>query len=204
MTRKFLDDVYSSDARDDIAAFYDDWAATYENELAETRYETPGRLARMLSAAGVPKDTLILDYGCGTGLGGLALRAEGYHALHGTDPSAEMLALGVEKKLYAKTWRTDLSAPLPVTPGDYGGIAAIGVISPGAGPAELLDTLTDLLAPGGYLTWSLNSHGMADAAYTSAIENLKSRPDVEVLDEEHGPHLPGRDMTSMVYLIRRT
>lgn len=202
MTKKFLDAVYGDQARTDIMGFYADWADTYETEIADNQYQTPERAARLLAEAGIAKDARILDYGCGTGLSGAALHQAGFSNLTGTDPSAEMLELAKPKGIYSRVWQTDLEAPLPIAPGVYDVIAAIGVVSPGAAPAELLTTLVDLLDPGAHLLWTFNEHGLEDPAYTAARDAVLARPSVYRVAEEHGPHLVARNLSSTVYLIR--
>lgn len=203
MTRKYLDDAYDASKRGEVRELYDVWAGSYDAELDEAGYATPLRAAEMLAKAGTPVDVTVLDYGCGTGLSGAALAYWGYTDLHGADLSPRMLAEAEAKQIYGKLWTIDPEAPLPVYPGDYGVIAAVGVISPGAGPASLIATLSDLLLPGGLLLFSFNDHALADPDYMAALDACRGEGGMETVAEEHGEHLPGRDMKSTLYLLRK-
>ncbi len=180
---------------------YADWAATYDADVQARGYHTPDRIADALRGM-VPPDTLMLDFGCGTGLGGLAMRAAGFTNMHGTDISAEMLAQATDRGVYAKTW---LSKPGALTfgRGTYPVILAVGVISLGAAPADLLAPLIDKLDTGGLLAFSYNDPTLADASYIKALDDAVAAGLVEVAFREHGPHLDDVDMKSDVIILRR-
>ncbi|MEM9247295.1 MAG: methyltransferase domain-containing protein [Pseudomonadota bacterium] len=201
MSKKFLDDVYT-DAKADVAGFYDTWAATYEDEVTENAYVTPARVAAALADAGTPHDARILDFGCGTGLGGDALVAQGFTLIDGTDLSAQMLAHAEAKQIYGRLWHANADAPLAIPFGTYSVIAAIGVVSPGAGPPGLLADLAACLDGGGRLAFSFNDHALADPSYIDALHDLRDR-DMSMLHESYGEHLPKRGMRSTVYLFEK-
>lgn len=203
MTRKFLDNVYDHIGRG-VVDFYDDWAATYEAEVAENGYVTPGRCARALARHLKQPDAPILDIGCGTGLSGLALRAEGFSTIDGIDLSAEMLEQARAKGIYRTLTQVEAEAPLPVQPGDYQAIAAIGVIGPGAAPLTLFDTLAGLLARGGFMTFSYNDRALEDPAYEARLNDYVDLGALRLLHRDHGPHLPARNINSMVYVVEKT
>lgn len=203
MTRKFLDIVYEYIGKG-VADFYDDWAATYEAEVAENGYVTPGRCARALARHLKQPDAPILDFGCGTGLSGLALRAEGFSTIDGIDLSAEMLEQARAKGIYRTLTQVDGAGPLPVQPGDYQAIAAIGVIGPGAAPLAVFDTLTGLLARGGFMTFSYNDHALRDPTYEARLNEYVDVGALRLLHREYGPHLPTRNIHAMVYVVEKT
>ncbi len=201
MPKKFLTNVYD-DAKKDVAGFYDTWAATYEDELAENRYETPKRVAAALADTDTPHDARILDFGCGTGLGGEALVAQGFTLIDGTDVSGQMLAAAEAKQIYGRLWLGDADGPLTIPFGAYSVIAAIGVVSPGAAPASILTDLIACLEAGGRLAFSFNDHALADASY---MDELRALPDqgMRVLHESYGDHLPKIGLRSTVYIFEK-
>ena len=200
--RRFLGDVYARTGETPIGQFYDDWAESYDAELAENAYTTPARLAGALAYTETPHDARILDYGCGTGLSGAALVAEGFTLIDGVDVSAGMLAEAEEKQLYGRLWQIDPEEPVTIAPGSYGVICAVGVISPGAAPASLLGELADALEDGGRLAFSFNDHALADASYLDALRALRERG-MTLLFEQYGDHLPGIGLKSTVYVFDR-
>lgn len=177
---------------------YTNWAASYDDDVTRAGYATPARLAEAL-ARHVPDATApLLDFGCGTGLSGLALRAAGFTAIDGTDITPGMLERAEERGIYRKLW---VSEPGDAPPDGYAAIAAIGVVSLGAAPPGTLATLLDALPSGGHLGFSFNDATLADAAYMDALE--ATRADADLVHDAYGPHLPAKDMGSRVYVLRK-
>lgn len=195
MTR-FLDRAYDASTTRETRALYDGWAATYDAEVGGHGYATPARCAEAL-ARHAPLIEPVLDIGCGTGLSGVALRARGFGAIDGADPSPEMLVHAEATGAYRALRVSDPDDPFE--PGAYRLIAAIGVIGIGAAPAALLDRAWDALPDGGLLCLSLNDHALAVPEFPARIEALRRH----VLFEEYGPHLPGIDLMSRVYVLRK-
>lgn len=183
---------------------YADWAGTYDKDVAEWGYATPGRVAMALRQCEANLAKPVLDYGCGTGLCGMALKALGFDVVDGTDISAEMLAQAEAHAVYRHLWKGEPGTLGTIKTGDYRSIAACGVVSLGAAPPETLDILIDALGPGGLLAFSYNEATMADRRYTDRLDAAVLAPDLEVAFEEEGPHLPAKNMTSTVYVLRRT
>lgn len=200
--KRFLGDVYAQTGETPIGQFYDAWAGSYDAELAENAYATPARLARALARTETPHDVRILDYGCGTGLSGAALVAEGFTLIDGVDVSPGMLAEAEDKQIYGRLWQIDAAAPVTIAPGSYGVIVAVGVVSPGAAPASLLGDLAEALEAGGRLAFSFNDHALADASYLDALRALPDRG-MSLMHEEYGEHLPGIGLKSTVYVFDR-
>ena len=109
----FLDKAYKARDAASTRTLYDDWAASYEAEVAENGYATPGRCAEALKAHVDNLDAPILDFGCGTGLSGLALKLAGFEVIDGVDLSAEMLDVARTKGVYCHLDQIEADAPLP-------------------------------------------------------------------------------------------
>lgn len=202
MSEKYLDRVYTARDSDTTRALYDAWAASYDAEIAENGYATPGRCAAALAAHVKDKTAPVLDFGCGTGLSGLALKLAGFATLDGVDLSPEMVAQARAKEIYRKLSVIGPDDP-PCKPGDYAAIAAIGVIGLGAAPASAFDRLMGALAPGGRLVLSYNDHTLKDARFVGRLNGWLDSGHARLLFREHGPHLPGKNMNSTVYVIEK-
>ena len=101
MSKKFLESgVHVSSNREFVETLYKNWAETYDQEIEKNLYSTPNRIASILAQTESNKGIKVLDYGCGTGLSGLALKKVGFRNLVGIDPSDEMLQKAEEKKIY--------------------------------------------------------------------------------------------------------
>ena len=203
MTDGFLQNAYGARDTASTRKLYDDWAASYEAEIAENGYATPTRCAEALRSQIANTSAPILDFGCGTGLSGLALKLVGFEVIDGVDLSSEMLEQATAKGIYRKTWVIEGGAPLNHAPGDYAAIAAIGVIGAGAAPISVLHTLMQGLAPGGLLVMSLNDHALEDPANEAAISEWTDSGAARLLFKEYGDHLPGIDLKSNVYVIEK-
>lgn len=189
---------------EETRAMYDAWADGYDGDMADWGYATPGRIAMALRRAGANTEKPVLDFGCGTGLSGVALKSAGFEVVDGMDISSEMLAKAEARGPYRQVFRADPGTLGHVRRGDYPIIAAAGVISLGAAPPETLDMLLDALAPGGFLAFSFNDPTLADRAYTDRFDTAVLAPDVTLVFEEEGPHLPEKGMNSAVYVLQRT
>lgn len=201
--RKFLTSAYNLASADEARRHYDDWAASYDDELAANRYATPSRCAEALAAFAPDLSAPVLDIGCGTGLSGLALAEAGFTTIDGTDLSAAMLekarALGVYRDLFPG----DLNEPLPVAPGAYAAMAAVGVINPGHAPPDTVDAVLDRLHSGGLFVFSLNDHAIAEPAFGAKVDDVIARGVANCPFREHGPHLPGIGLEATVYVLRK-
>ena len=182
-------------------AVYADWADTYDAEVSARGYRTPMRLANALSQF-ADAETPLLDFGCGTGIGGAALRQVGFTTIDGTDITKEMLAKAAASGIYRATW---VSSPddMGFDAGAYHVIVAVGVISLGAAPAATLAPLVEKLPTGGLLALSFNDPTLADNSYATALNSLCDAGKAEVIFREHGPHLDDVGMGADVIILRR-
>ena len=88
MTEKFLEKVYGLNTVEETVDHYNRWAASYDAEIAENNYATPGRIADALWSVLPDATAPLLDFGCGTGLSGVALRRVGYETIDGVPTAA--------------------------------------------------------------------------------------------------------------------
>ncbi|MEO0402171.1 MAG: methyltransferase domain-containing protein [Pseudomonadota bacterium] len=198
---KFLDKAYQARDAASTRTLYDAWATSYEAEVAQNGYATPGRCADALRAHVDDLTAPILDFGCGTGLSGLALKLAGFGTLDGIDLSQEMLAGARAKGVYRQLDVIEAGAPLPRQ--DYAAIAAIGVIGAGAAPISVLHMLMKTLPRTGLLVFSFNDHALEDPANEAGVAEWTDCGAARLLFKEHGPHLPGIGLKSNVYILEK-
>lgn len=205
MTGKdFFERVYGSASPDEMVEVYDDWAERYDADVGGAGYATPRRVAEALAQTVANRQVALLDYGCGTGLSGVALSGAGFERIDGCDPSPGMLAKAIGLSLYRRTFTfAPEEPPGPETLARYGAIVATGVVSVGAAPPETLAHLWAGLSPGAQLAFSYNAHTLADAAYMDTLASVRADPACATLFEEDGPHLPDLGMISRVFVLRR-
>lgn len=203
--KPFLRKVYDVENPHEVRDYYDQWAGSYDAELTQNGYASPRRVAQALAELAPDLNAPLLDYGCGTGMSGEELRAAGFTIIDGADPSAEMLRQARPKQIYRSLVQLDLDQPAgPFVPASYPVAAAVGVIGPGAAPLSTLRVILDLLAPAGLLGVSFNDRALEDPAYPAALRQCHADGTAETVFAERGPHLPGLDVQSTVYVLRRS
>lgn len=200
---KFLDKAYAARDAASTRNLYDDWAASYEAEVAENGYATPGRCADALKSVTDDMAAPILDFGCGTGLSGLALKLAGFGAIDGLDLSAEMLEGAAAKGVYRTLGQIEADADLPFAKGTYCAMAAIGVIGAGAAPISVLHTLMRKLDRGGKLVFSFNDHALENPENEGGVSEWTDCGAARLLFKKHGDHLPGIGLKSTVYVLEK-
>ena len=68
--KRFLDAVYALETSEATREFYDNWSQTYDAEVTENGYASPGRVAAALAQIVPHQDKPLLELGCGTGVSG--------------------------------------------------------------------------------------------------------------------------------------
>ena len=203
MTESFLDKVYEVRTTEESLELYRQWSETYDNEMEVNGYVTPRRCAQALAKVVDDFDPPVLDFGCGTGRSGAHLAQAGFRTIDGCDISEEMMEVAKGLEVYRRLITLQPDGPLPFETGDYQHITAVGVISFGAAPASTLDQLLALLPAGGTLTFSFNAHTMQSPEYTARISEYVDTSAVELMFKESGEHLPGINLESTVFVLRK-
>ncbi len=199
----FFKDIYQFTSLEQTAAHYAKFAADYDAAMKAGGYVTPGRCAKALAEAGADKTSPVLDIGCGSGLSGLALKAQGFEIVDGTDYSEEMLAEARPKNIYRDLWRADLTRPDPQRAESYDAINAAGVLNPAHAPPETLDNVMEMLRPGGVFAFSLNDHAVADGTYEGRLHILIDCCAVDLMHREYDEHMPAKDLKAWVYVLKK-
>ncbi|MEQ6247929.1 class I SAM-dependent methyltransferase [Sulfitobacter sp. HNIBRBA3233] len=200
MSESFLDKAYAVSGTADLKDLYADWSGSYDDEVLASGYATPARCAAALAKFVEDPSAPVLDFGCGTGLSGEALKAAGFKTIDGIDMSPEMIAEAEAKSVYRSLNATAPDAPVPE---GYATIAAIGVIGAGAAPLSTFGTLMHALPQKGLIVLSFNDHTLADRASMAHLNEWLDCGAAHLLFREHGPHLPAQDMGATVFVIQR-
>ncbi|MEM0991333.1 MAG: methyltransferase domain-containing protein [Pseudomonadota bacterium] len=203
MTGKFFDEVYGVETAEETRALYDKFSGSYDDAVAEQGYATPARIATALSAQTRDHALPVLDFGCGTGLAGLALTEAGFQTIDGLDLSREMLEGAAARDVYRALAQIDPDVDLRGTAENYAAVVACGVIGSGAAPLTTFDTILYAMAPGALFAFSFNDHTLEDPAFEERVDLAISDGEARLLSREYGPHLPGLDMGAIVYVIEK-
>lgn len=203
MADTYLDKIYAARTPEETRDVYDAWSKSYEDEVGKNGYATPGRVAEALFHLCPEPQAPILDFGCGTGLSGLALTLSGFQVIDGMDLSQDMLEQARAKGLYRSLTQVSADSPPPIAPGKYKILTALGVIGAGAAPLALFDTLAHTLTPGDLFAFSFNDHTLDDPAYEARVNDYVDCGTMRLAFRDHGPHLPGIGMKSTIYILEK-
>ncbi len=181
--------VYAAGSAETLAATYDAWAATYEDEMRAAGYRHP-LIVTALLARHLPPGGPLLDAGCGTGLLGEWLGLLGYGPLEGLDLSPGMLAQAARKGAYAALTQAALGGDLPFPPARFAGIVSAGVFTTGHVGAEALPGLAAVAAPGAILVVTVKTPiwdaGFAPAATAAGWHPVAATPPYASMPGEAG------------------
>lgn len=200
-----LDRIYEASGDAEMRDAYDQWAEDYDKDVVGNGYLTPARIAQALAGFADRRDEPVMDYGCGTGLSGVALKEVGFSTIDGADLSHKMLEVARETKVYRDLSLVEPEAPLAPQIADYRAITATGVISRGAAPPALYKQMLEVMKPGALLAFSMNDLSLQDPEYAELVSQSAAAGQARVLSEEHGPHLAkyGKNSGSTVYVVER-
>ena len=166
-------EVFESRTPEELAARYDEWAVSYEDDMGDHGgpAEAVAALARYLSPV-LPHQARILDAGCGTGLAGQLLVRKGFINPDGLDISAGMLREAASKGCYAALHRQALGEPLDLPTAEYDAVMVVGVFARAHAPSRSFSELIRITKPGGYLIFTLRPEFLMATDFKDALEHL--------------------------------
>ncbi|HEX3595737.1 MAG TPA: tetratricopeptide repeat protein [Polyangiaceae bacterium] len=169
-----------------VKMVFDQFAQSFDAVLERLDYRAPELVAETLAMVlGAPAaNAVILDAGCGTGLGGPLLKPFA-ERLVGVDISERMLELAVARGVYDEFFVADLPAHLERHPAAYDVVASIDTLVYFGDLAPVVRGLVNALRPSGHVVFTveraeegtapdgfrLNPHGRYSHAQTY-IKNL--------------------------------
>jgi predicted TPR repeat methyltransferase len=173
--------AYEAKGTEQVAALYDRWAETYDDEMAKAGYRHPSiclaLLARYLPRGASP----VLDAGAGTGLIGDWLAIVGYPHVEALDVSPGMLAVAKRKGSYKALHNLALGSPLPFSDGHFAAVVSAGVFTTGHVGKEGLDELVRITRSGGILVLTVKT-SLWDDEFAAMIVTLSNAGLVRVAE----------------------
>ncbi len=183
-----------------VEAYYDDWSARYDKELAGWDYTAPEVAAAML-AEHLQPGSQVLDLGCGTGQFAERLTNRLDCRVDGVDISEASLKHAETRGCYASLRRVDLQqTPLPFADNNFDGAASVGVMTYIADPAALLADLCRIIRPGGAFVFTHRDDLWREREFDDMIAGLTARGVCEVLEiTDPKPYIPKHeDFTDLI------
>ena len=175
---------------------YDRWADTYDSYVGGLNYQGPTNLAKELLdfLAETPNNQLkILDFGCGTGLCGVAvnkiLAGKYFFDIDGIDISEKMIEKSHQKNVYRRIWQLDLFRETLPQQHQYDIIVSSGVFLEGHVSFEMVDILLNSLHPFGYIFFTVRET-FKQKNIKEYIRYVAQNPRLEILHDFNIDYLP--------------
>lgn len=186
--------VYGATGAAEVAAAYDTWAESYEEEMRQAGYRHPSVALALLARHLAPGAGPVLDAGAGTGMVGEWMGIVGYPDIEALDISAGMLAVAARKGVYGKLHNIALGGTLPFADGAYAGVICTGVFTTGHVGFEALPELVRITRPGGVIVATVKN-SVWDNGFATEIARLSGQI---ALIEETAPYvsMPGEAATA--------
>ena len=167
-----LRQVYGAASSSELSKTYDDWAASYDEDMLQTGYAHPaiicGLISRYVSDLAAP----VLDASVGTGNVGQLLHTLGYDNLHGFDMSEGMLAKARARRIYKSLHQGVLGEALDFNSGSFAAILSTGTFTTGHAPATAFGELARILRRGGHLIFTVGEVLWREGGFGAALEKL--------------------------------
>ena len=151
MAESRLHAVYGATSPAELSSAYDEWASSYDSDMAEVGYRHPSVALALLTRHLAPGSTPILDAGAGTGLIGELLAVVGYPDVDALDASPGMLEIARSKGAYRQLHHAFLGEQLDFEDGTYAAVVSTGVFTAGHVGVEGLPELFRVVRSGGFI-----------------------------------------------------
>lgn len=158
------------DVSEQLKSVYSDWADSYDddNDHKLKTVSQPNTVALLMRHVS-DKTLRILDVGCGTGIVGEHLKAQGFTTFDGTDPSPEMME-HAKGRGYQSLLELTPGDALPVEDNAYDASLCVGVFTHGHLGPEGFDELIRVTRPQGLICFTVNEGVWDSGRFEEAIE----------------------------------
>jgi len=113
-----------------------------------------------------------------------------------------MLSKAKNKNIYTKLFSLDLNIKHYKVNFNYDAIVAVGIISPHHANPSCLEKCLNILCDSGLLIFSLNDHAVEDKNFMDKILMIIDK-NYQILEKTYGDHLPGIELNSFVYVLKK-
>ncbi len=173
--------IYASQGEAQLRERYDVWAADYDSDLDDLRWNAPQASAERCSHFARPGAD-ILDAGCGTGLVGVSLAANGHGRIVGFDLSTGMLERSAERGVYAELHQGSLLDRLPFDDDRFGSVVSVGVFTLGHVDGSAFAELARVTSPGGHVSITFRDDAVDHLGYRAEQQRLIDAGTWELVD----------------------
>ncbi len=197
-----LQNEANNDSSDAVRTVYDEWAASYDDDLDSLGYVAPSNSVQQLTDATTDHSGLLLDVGCGTGLVGQHLSQQGFTCLHGIDLSQDMLDEAAKTRFYAQLSVADLTRPLAIDSNHYHTVVCVGVMGPRLPVSPLVPELVRVAKPDGLIQIVIRAEWYGNGT-DQVIANLVRNGQVTIVADDVLPYFAARDTAGRYVILRK-
>ncbi|KAK1765166.1 methyltransferase domain-containing protein [Phialemonium atrogriseum] len=198
----------SSSDTGEMRAIYDDWAPTYEKDLADDSqdYVAPAiastYVAKSLGAERISDKVEILDAGCGTGLVGMHLARLGAKIIDGIDLSQGMLDVARKTGVYRSLETADLSKPLSQKTDSYDVVSCIGTLTQGHVGPGALDEFVRVVKGGGVIVATVLDSIWTEGGYEAKVQGLVTEGKVRLVNSQREDSRRGAGVMARMVVLQ--
>ena len=188
-TNKNLHDL-SLQTNIDKIELYNKWADTYEEYVNDLNYIGPNNLAENLNNYIDSNNNNILDFGCGTGLLGLAVSKKFKNInIDGIDISSKMIEICKKKNIYRDIWNINLFDKKLDIDNLYDLVISCGVFLEGHVSFKMIDILLNYLKQDGIICFSIRETFIIEKKeeYNKYIKENKK---IQIINDIYIDYLP--------------
>ncbi|KND86614.1 Williams-Beuren syndrome chromosomal region 27 protein [Tolypocladium ophioglossoides CBS 100239] len=197
-------------ALSDVSAtrtLYDEWAHTYDKEMAEATQDYVGpALAGTYTLKCIGPDHManarLLDAGCGTGLVGVHLAKLGAKNIDGIDLSPGMLDIARRAGVYKSLDTADLSKPIAHEDGSYKAVVCIGTFTQGHVGPEAFSEFVRVVERGGFVIATVLGTIWASGGYEAKVAELAREGKVKILSAEMEDYRRGAGVQARMVVLQ--
>lgn len=192
--------VFAATNPEELAANYDKWAGCYETDL-EGHAGPADAVEQCLNY--VAKTARILDAGCGTGLVGQLLNAQGYYHLEGLDLSTGMIAQAKQKGCYQAFYQMALGETLDIASDSFDAVISVGVFVMGHARSTSFNELIRITKPRGHIIFTLRPEFYENTDFKTTMQQLENTGGwtlVHVTEPFHGRFKAHPDVNLQVWV----
>lgn len=205
--QQFLGQARASASTEHCMEIYDQWAATYDDEVNNEaqNYVAPTLVAQAaLKASKNPYKSLILDAGCGTGLVGVALSLAGATGIDGVDLSPAMLAVAEKTGVYRNIAQVDLMRRIEQVDNTYDIVTCVGTFTSGhVGPDPALREFVRITKGNGIIASTILEEIWISGGFKTEIEKLQAENLVNVVTMELIDYVKGHGDKAMLVILEK-
>lgn len=208
----FIQRVYAAQSVDESRRIYDEWAATFDNDMIEQDYIAPSLVAAAAvqhtstssSGSSTEEGLSFLDAGCGSGLVGLECAKLGVKVVDGVDLSPGMLDVARKTGVYGDLTVANLSHGLPdVESNVYDALVCSGTLTQGhVGPGALAEFVR-VVKPAGVVVATVLEDIWVSGGYEAEVRRLETEGRVRVVSTELAPYRRSAETFMRLVVLRK-